>query len=122
VLRVIRFIVPLLALGASFLSVPLFMANTDDERIGWVVTLWLLYLACGLVIGACIRRWWFVAVVVAWFPLLLLSESWGRMQRGNQLLEMLLFISSPAAALIGAYLGFEASRRWSTPIGGRDAA
>jgi hypothetical protein len=102
--------------------VPLFMANTDDDRTGWVVTIWLLYLACGLVVGASIRRWWFMAVVIAWFPLLLLSESWGRMQRGNESLEMLMFTLSPAAALIGGYLGFEASRRWSAPIGGGDAA
>lgn len=121
-MRVLRFIGPLFALGASFFSVPLFMANTDDDRVGWVATIWLLYFACGFVIGVCFRRWWFVAVGVAWFPLLLLSESWGRMQRGNEWLEMMMFISSPVVPLIGAYLGFEASRRWSPPVNAGDAA
>jgi hypothetical protein len=78
------------------------MANTDDDRVGWVAAIWLLYFACGLVIGACFRRCWFVAVGIAWFPLLLLSESLGRMQRGNQAPEMLMFISSPVVPLIGA--------------------
>ena len=111
-----KFVAPLLALGASFLSVPLFMANTDDDRVGWVVTIWLLYVACGLVIGACFRKWWFIAVGVAWFPLLLLPESLDRLQRENYSLEMLMFVSSPLVPLISAYLGFDTYRRWSTPV------
>jgi hypothetical protein len=88
----------LLVAGASLFSMPLFMANTDDSRIGWVATMWVLFFVCGLAVGACLHRWWFVAVAIAWLPLLLLPEYMSYIERSGVTTELLMFVLSPGGA------------------------
>jgi hypothetical protein len=114
-------IVLLLVVGASLLSMPLFMANTDDSRIGWVATMWVLYFVCGLAVGACLHRWWFIAVGVAWLPVLLLPEYINYIERSGATTELLMFVVSPVAPLLGAFLASQLSRKWSS-VATRDAA
>ena len=111
----------LLVAGASLLSVPLFMAGTPDGRIGWVTTMWLLYFACGLAVGTRLHRWWFVAAGVAWFPLLLLPEYIGYVERPGATRVRLMFMLSPVAPLLGALLASQLAKKWSS-VGTGDAA
>ena len=98
------------------------MANTDDDRVGWVATLWALYVACGFVVGASLRAWWFLAIGVAWLPLLLLPEYLGYIEREGATREMVMFVLSPVAPLIGAILGLYVLREWRTSADTSDAA
>ena len=118
---VIRLIALLLVFCASLLSMSLFMANADDDRVGWVAMMWLLFGACGFVVGACLRRWWFVAIGLAWLPLLLLPEYLGYIEHQGATPEMVMFVLSPVAPLIGAYVGFYVSWEWRAPVNASDA-
>ncbi|MEL7475211.1 MAG: hypothetical protein AAGJ55_03150 [Cyanobacteria bacterium J06555_12] len=107
-----RMVLVALALASSLLSIGLFMAGTGENNIPLVRKIWLLYLISGFAIGCCLPRRWYVAVLVAWLPLMLLPEYlWGLAAGGgnrqNAANEMaaIMFATSPLIALLGGWLG-----------------
>jgi len=78
-----------------------------------LVQLYLLYAVCGFTIGACLPRWWFLAVAVAWLPLMLLPESLAAFHKGALSLDTALFAFSPVVPIFSGSLGSVVSRkRW----------
>lgn len=98
--------------GGSTLGIGLFMAGAGPAFIA-ASLLWVLYLVCGLVVGICLPRWWYIAIGVAWFPLMLAPEFLGEVVAGIASLEGIMFLSCPLVALVGGYTGRK-TRRWFT--------
>ena len=82
----------------------------------------LLYLVCGFTIGASLPRLWLLAVGVAWLPLMLFSEFFGAIRKGDPSLEEVIFTVSPLVPIVGAYLGSVVSRKLWVGVKAGDAA
>jgi hypothetical protein len=124
-LNPLRLIAPIVAFAASLvLSFPIFMGGIGD--LSWnlfvLFELYLLYGVCGFTIGACLPRWWFLAVGVAWLPLMLFFESLGYIRIEDPPLDTVLFTFSPLVPIVSGYLGSVVSRKWWIGVNNGDAA
>lgn len=118
----LRFLAVSCAFAASLLSIGLFMAGAGPDSFHFVARIWLLYCVSALVIGACLPRWWWLAIAVAWLPIMLAPEFIAGLVAGGTTPEALMFLSSPLVALFSGYAGARATRRWLPTLGVRPAA
>jgi hypothetical protein len=92
------------------------------QNLFLLTELYLLYLVCGFTIGASLPRLWLLAVGVAWLPLMLFSEFFGAIRKGDPSLEEVIFTVSPLVPIVSGYLGSVVSRKLWIGVNAGDAA